>query len=97
LHGNTLLNPAFTRIVTGGKHPLSPADKPAEAGELQFYGYGHTEMVTADRRVVGHSGSGPGRATNLDVFPDAGQAVVVLTNHDTSVKPIVALRRQLVT
>lgn len=97
LHRDKLLSPAFTRIVTGGKHPLGPADKPVEAGELQSYGYGHAETVTVGRRVVGHSGSGPGRATNLDVFPDAGLAVVVLTNHDTSVKPIVALGRQLVT
>lgn len=97
LHGNRLLSPAFTRIVTGGRHPLGPADKPAEAGELQFYGYGHAETVTGGHRVVGHSGSGPGRATNLDVFPDADRAVVVLSNHDTSVRPIVALGRHLAT
>lgn len=96
LHGNRLLSPAFTRVVTGGKHAFAPADRPAEDGELQFYGYGHVETVTATRRVVGHSGSGPGRATNLDVFPDTGWVVVVLSNHDTSVKPIVALGRQLV-
>ncbi|MBB5084055.1 serine hydrolase domain-containing protein [Nonomuraea endophytica] len=97
LHDNRLLSPAYTRIVTSGKHALGPADRPAVDGEIQFYGYGHTEAVTATRRVVGHSGSGPGRATNLDVFPDAGLTVIVLSNHDTSVKPIVALARQLAT
>lgn len=97
LHGNKLLTPAFTRVVTGGKYPMDPADRSAEDGETQFYGYGHAEAMTTKLRVVGHSGSGPGRATNLDVFPDAGWAVVVLTNHDTSVAPIVALGRQLVT
>jgi hypothetical protein len=96
LHGNKLLSPAFTRVVTGGKHAISQDDQPAQDGELQFYGYGHVEAVRADRRVVGHSGSGPGRATNLDVFPDSGWVVAVLTNHDTSVKSIVALGRQLV-
>jgi hypothetical protein len=34
--------------------PPASADKPSENGELQFYGYGHAETVTADRRVVGH-------------------------------------------
>ncbi|MFC4857348.1 hypothetical protein [Actinophytocola glycyrrhizae] len=53
--------------------------------------------MAAGRRVVGHSGSGPGRATDSDVFPDGGRAVVVLANHDTSVRPIVALGRHLVT
>jgi CubicO group peptidase (beta-lactamase class C family) len=91
LHGNRLLSQPYTRVVTAGKHA-----QPSVDGELQFYGYGHVEAVTADSRVVGHSGGGPGRATNLDVFPDAGWAVVVLTNHDTTVKPIVALGRQLV-
>ncbi|MFC3448498.1 serine hydrolase domain-containing protein [Amycolatopsis speibonae] len=97
LHDNRLLSPAFTRVVTGGKHAVGPADRPAADGELQFYGYGHIEAVTAARRVVGHSGSGPGRATNLDVFPDTGWVIVVLTNHDTGIQPIVALGRQLVT
>jgi CubicO group peptidase (beta-lactamase class C family) len=97
LHGNTLLAPAFTGVVTAGKHALSPADRPSVDESLQLYGYGHVEAVTANCRVVGHSGSGGGRATNLDVFPDAGWMIVVLTNRDTSIRPIVALGRQLVT
>jgi CubicO group peptidase (beta-lactamase class C family) len=96
LHGNRLLSQSYTRVVTAGKHAVGPADRPAVDDSLQFYGYGHVEAVTASSRVVGHSGGGPGRATNLDVFPDASWAVVVLTNHDTTIKPIVALGRQLV-
>lgn len=92
LHGNKLLSPAYTRVVTGGKYPLNPADRP---GEHVFYGYGHVETVSAGRRAVGHSGGGPGRATNLDVFPETGWTVVVLTNRDVSVRPIVELARQL--
>ncbi|WP_436775088.1 serine hydrolase domain-containing protein [Yinghuangia sp. YIM S09857] len=97
LYGERLLSGPYTRIVTSGKHALSPRDRPAVVdGEVGFHGYGHSETVTATRRVVGHSGSGPGRATNLDAFPDADWLVVVLTNHDTSIKPIVATARQLV-
>ncbi|MGW0663000.1 serine hydrolase [Streptodolium elevatio] len=97
LHGNRLLSGPFTRVVTSGRHALGPGDRPPVLpGETQFYGYGHSESVTAKRRVVGHSGSGPGRATNLDAFPDNDWLVVVLTHHDTGVKPIVALARELV-
>ncbi|OLF10850.1 serine hydrolase domain-containing protein [Actinophytocola xanthii] len=96
LHTNGLLGPAYTRVVTGGKHALSPADRPAPAGQREFYGYGHVETVAGEHRIVGHSGGGPGRATNLDVFPETGWTVVVLSNYDTTIRPIVDLARQLV-
>lgn len=96
LHGNRLLGPAYTRLVTAGKHALSPSDRPAQAGHRQFYGYGHVEALAGEHRVVGHSGSGPGRATNLDVFPDSRWTVVVLSNYDTTIRPIVDLAQQLV-
>lgn len=95
LHGGRLLNRAFTSLVTSGKYPLGPADRPGPPPQL--YGYGHVEAVAGDHRVVGHSGGAPGRANNLDVFPDTGWVVVVLSNYDTSVRPIVDLARQLVT
>jgi CubicO group peptidase (beta-lactamase class C family) len=95
LHGNRLLRPAYTKVVTGGKHALSPADRPPYDGEHLFYGYGHIESVTANQHVIGHSGSGPGRATNLDVMTGSAWTVVVLTNHDTSIRPVVTLGRQL--
>lgn len=96
LHGEKLLNPAHTHLVTSGKHPLSPTDRPAPAGQLQLYGYGHVETIAGKDRIVGHSGSGPGRSTNIDVFPDAGWVVIVLSNYDTSVRPIVELAQELV-
>lgn len=92
LHGGTLLNPAFTHLATAGKQAVSPVDRPTG----QFYGYGQVETITGAHRIVGHSGGGPGRANNLDVFPDAGWVAIVLSNYDTSVWPIVDLAHQLI-
>jgi hypothetical protein len=82
-------------VVTAGNH--APPWGPRIAGGVApVLRYGHSETVGPDCRVAGHSGGGPGWATNLDVFPGAGRAIVVLTNRDTSVHPIVDLGRQLV-
>lgn len=93
LHGGRLLNPAYTRVITSGKVALNPEDRPG--GSPQFYGYGQVEAIAGDQNVVGHSGGAPGRANNLDVFPDSEVVVVVLSNYDTTVRPIVDLARQL--
>jgi CubicO group peptidase (beta-lactamase class C family) len=92
LHGGTLLNPAFTRLATAGKQAVSPVDLP----QGQFYGYGQVETITGAHRIVGHTGGGPGRSNNLDVFPDVGWVAIVLSNYDTSVRPIIDLARQLI-
>lgn len=94
LHGGRLLDPGFTSVVTGGKQAIDPNNPP---GGPQFYGYGHVETTIGGHRIVGHTGGGPGRANNIDVFPDSGWVVIVLSNYDTSVRPIVDLARQLVT
>lgn len=91
----TLLAPGFVDVMTGGKVPTPlPADLPAQA---QFYGYGHIETILAGTRIVGHSGGGPGVATRLDVFPSDGWTSVVLGNYDTTIAPIVAKARELLT
>ncbi|WP_204011320.1 serine hydrolase domain-containing protein, partial [Virgisporangium aurantiacum] len=91
----TLLAPCFVDVMTGGKVPTPlPVDLPAQA---QFYGYGHVETILAGTRIVGHSGGGPGVATRLDVFPRSGWTSVVLGNYDTTIAPIVAKARELLT
>lgn len=90
LHGGRLLNHAYTAVATSGKQATGPQPP-------QFYGYGLLETIIGDHRVVGHTGGGPGRANNLDVFPDSGWVAIVLSNYDTTVRPIVDLARQLIT
>jgi CubicO group peptidase (beta-lactamase class C family) len=95
LRSGRLLAPGFVDVMTGGKVPTpAPADLPVQA---QFYGYGHIEAVLAGTRIVGHSGGGPGVATRLDVFPRDGWTSIVLGNYDTTIAPIVAKARELLT
>jgi CubicO group peptidase (beta-lactamase class C family) len=91
-----LMEPSFTELITGSKVALSPSDLPFEPSRMRFYGYGYRNTFVDNERVFGHSGSGPGRATNLDIYPELNWVAIVLSNYDTSVGPIVQLGRQLI-
>jgi CubicO group peptidase (beta-lactamase class C family) len=93
LKGGTLLSPALTGLVTGGKVP-GPGDL---VSEVDFYGYGHRDSIVNGQRVHGHSGSGPGMATRLDIHEDRDWVAIVLGNYDTTINPIVARERELIT
>jgi D-alanyl-D-alanine carboxypeptidase len=67
-----LLNPKYTDIVTTGK-VKAPFGKYA-------YGFGDVNMNGV--RSFGHNGGGPGIAAQLDIYPDLGYTVVVLSNYD---------------
>ncbi|MFC0106593.1 serine hydrolase domain-containing protein [Kibdelosporangium aridum] len=92
-YGKVLRRP-FVDLITSGKVALPPASLPAQTN---FYAYGHVDAIVADQRVFGHSGSGPGMANRLDVFPSADWVSIVLSNYDTSVDPIVAAAREAIT
>jgi CubicO group peptidase (beta-lactamase class C family) len=95
LAAGTLLNRGFVDVLTAGKVPVPlPVDPPAQA---EFYGYGHRESIVAGTRIIGHSGSGPGAATRLDVLPDSGWVSIVLSNYDTTIGPVVAKARDTLT
>jgi CubicO group peptidase (beta-lactamase class C family) len=91
------LNPAYTALFTSGKVPLTPTDPPSIQADSRFYAYGFRDMITGGHRVFGHSGSGTGRSTNLDIFPGLDWVTVVLSNYDTSIQPIVQKARDLIT
>ncbi|WP_406291540.1 serine hydrolase domain-containing protein [Embleya sp. NBC_00896] len=97
LMGNRLLTPSFTDVVTGGKIALALSESPGPPTQSQFYGYGFDDLVVNGRRVVGHSGGGPGAANRLDIFPDLDWVSIVLGNYDNRIDPIVELGRKLVT
>jgi hypothetical protein len=42
-------------------------------------------------RIIGHNGGSPGYEGQLDLYPDRGYTVVILTNQDQTMLP--ALRR----
>lgn len=94
LTAGKLLSPAFVDLITSGKHPLPPSQPPSHA---EFYGYGYVNAILHNQRIVGHSGSGPGAANRLDIYPDLNWVCVVLSNYDTTITPIIELERTLIT
>ncbi|CAM3719785.1 serine hydrolase [Kibdelosporangium persicum] len=89
-----VLNRPFADVITSGKVALPAGTSPVRAN---FYGYGHIDAIWRDQRVFGHSGSGPGMATRLDVFPYGDWVSIILSNYDTSIDPIVTAARDLLT
>jgi CubicO group peptidase (beta-lactamase class C family) len=96
LRAGRLLSPALVALITSGKVVLSPSDQPLEPYSIRYYGYGFRNTVVGNELVFGHSGSGAGRATNFDIYPELDWVAVILSNYDTPVAPIVQLERQLV-
>lgn len=62
-----------------------------------MYGYGIYERVENDVRIVGHSGGAPGISSNLDVYPDLGYAVAVMSNRDQGASGITDRARFMLT
>ncbi len=52
------------------------------------YGYGFGVSDGPAGKVVGHSGGFPGLNGNLDVFPESGYVVAVLSNYDRGANPL---------
>lgn len=97
LRTGKLLLPSFTTLFTGAKVALSPSDLPPDPSTRRFYGYGFRVKIANRGDVFGHSGSGPGTSTNLDIYPGLDWVGVVLSNYGISITPIVDLEQQIVT
>jgi CubicO group peptidase (beta-lactamase class C family) len=61
------------------------------------YGYGFEVGKYNGRRIVGHGGGWFGITNHLDVYPDLGYTVVILSNYDTEAKPIALKLREWLT
>jgi D-alanyl-D-alanine carboxypeptidase len=73
LFGHQLLSPASLDLLITGQ---------VEVREHIWYAFGFFDRVQADRRVVGHTGSAPGVCSFMDMYPESGYTVVVLSNSD---------------
>jgi CubicO group peptidase (beta-lactamase class C family) len=73
VQGNKLLDAEHTNILMTGKVPTRPGAK---------YGYGMEEEFLNGVRIVGHNGGGPGISSQLDMYPDLGYTVAVMSNYD---------------
>jgi len=59
------------------------------------YGYGFS-VRDEPQKIVGHSGGFPGISANLDLFPETGYVVVVLSNYSDAAIPVSEEIRALV-
>lgn len=102
LQNGTLLAPAFSTLITTGKAALSPSDAPPDPDPHRFYGYGFRVSIRNNHGIFGHSGSGAGTTTNLDIYPDLDWVSAILCNYSAGfntpslLTPIVDLERQLI-
>ncbi|WP_052423180.1 serine hydrolase domain-containing protein [Nonomuraea candida] len=94
---DTLLSRAFATLTTGAKVPVPADTAPPAWAEHQFYGYGFRAAIAGGHRLFGHSGTGAGNRSNLDIFPDLGWVTVTLGNYLDPITDVVRLQRQLIT
>jgi D-alanyl-D-alanine carboxypeptidase len=76
LLNNRLLNREHTQLVTSGK---APYDRPERKKK---YAYGFAEQFVNDEKIVFHDGGANGISTQMDIYPELGYTVVVLSNYD---------------
>jgi CubicO group peptidase (beta-lactamase class C family) len=86
LEGHKLLSKQYTDMMMAGK------------AETTFFGEGKYAFAMFDNvinsvRLVGHGGSGPGIMSNLDMYPDSGYVVAIMTNYDNDMRVVNARLR----
>lgn len=80
LEGHKLLNAKYTAMaMTGYVATPRPGVK---------YGFGMEESSVNGVRIVGHGGGGPGIQSILDIYPDQGYVVAIMTNYDDAMSPV---------
>ncbi len=95
LSGN-LLSKKMVDYITKGKVVLLPALPHANLPEVK-YGYGFCETYKNSHRFIGHTGGAPGVDANLEIYPDLGYTVIVLSNYDRAIMPIMKLIEDILT
>lgn len=76
LMNNKLLSKSFTDEVISGK---APYDSPEL---LKKYAYGFANQVVNGKLIVFHDGGANGISTSIDIYPDLGYFVSILSNYD---------------
>jgi CubicO group peptidase (beta-lactamase class C family) len=93
LTGHVLLDPAMTDTVTTGKVRIRRPGGPAD----DWYAYGFEEQLINGVRIVGHNGGTPGYEGQLDIYPELGYVVVILTNQDQVMVPAIQRSESMLT
>jgi CubicO group peptidase (beta-lactamase class C family) len=98
LNSKLISQESFNTVTTGKvlmpKRPIAPVMKPPP--DIK-YGYGFGEFFINNVRIIGHNGGSPGVDAQMDIYPDSGYIVVVLSNYDRSVLPVVKFIENILT
>jgi CubicO group peptidase (beta-lactamase class C family) len=92
LTGHRLLSPAMTDTVLAGK---VATNRPGPGQDR--YAYGFADQQINGVRIVGHNGGTPGYEAQLDIYSDRGYVVVMLTNQDQVLTPVLRQSEELLT
>jgi CubicO group peptidase (beta-lactamase class C family) len=96
--GEKLLNRAYSRLALGGKSAGRWSDSPEVPPMHTFGGYGPTNAIVNNHRILLHNGGAPGQSTFLEIYPDLDLVTVVLGNSDgPATSPIVHCAREYIT
>ena len=60
------------------------------------YGYGFQLEQTPGGKVAGHGGGFPGLNSQLDILPDKGYIIAVMSNYDSGAEPLRNYVRSLI-
>ena len=94
-----LLSIGNVSIITQGKITMPKPPLPPNAKPLpdQKYGFGFGEVYKNKVRIIGHNGGAPGIEGQVDIYPDLGVTVIVLSNYDRAIRPIINLTQDIIT
>ncbi len=76
------------------KPPMSSNAKPLPDVK---YGFGFGELYKNNIRIIGHNGGAPGVEGQIDIYPDLGYSVIVLSNYDRAIRPIINRIQEIIT
>ena len=92
-----LIGSPLLQLYTAGKVPVPQPPRPGPPPTI-LQCCGPVGRVLGGQWTFGHGGGSPGISTSLEVFPDSGWTVSVLSNYDPpTAQPIAEMARQLIT
>lgn len=83
LNTNKLVGAEYVKIMTTAKPDLNSPN----------YGYGF--QISAGGKGFGHGGGFPGINSNLDMFPESGWSLIVMSNYSRGGQPVMQKMRSL--
>jgi CubicO group peptidase (beta-lactamase class C family) len=99
LTGGKLVDPAYAKLVLGGKHALGRwTDSPDIVPQAAFQGYGPLALLIDNQWVHLHNGGSRGEGAYVEMYPGSDWVSVILGNYDPqTVAPVAAMARKLIT